>query len=121
MDLPEDTGDRLPLTHMLPDYFPTTVLPPLTDNNNAFVELSFMQPMTNLIQLEQPHALDPGEMVLLQMTENSARQVVVKRDDDLLTPSQIKENYTDVRKAMLKFANLGKAQVLQPSPTSRSS
>ena len=41
-------------------------------------------------------------MVLLQMTEGSARQTVVRRDDDLLTPSQIKENYTDVRKAMLK-------------------
>ena len=30
-ELPEDTGNRLPLTYMTPDYFPTTVLPPLTD------------------------------------------------------------------------------------------
>ena len=79
-ELPEDTGDRLPLMHMIPDYFPTTILPPLTDNYNAFVELSIMQPMTNLIQLEQPRALNSDEMVLLQMTENPTRQEVDKRE-----------------------------------------
>ena len=41
-ELLEDTGDRLPLALMIPDYFPTTILPQLTDNNASFVELSIM-------------------------------------------------------------------------------
>ena len=41
-------------------------------------------------------------MVLLQIGPNTLRQEVVKRDDDILTPAQLKEHWPDVQKAMLK-------------------
>ena len=40
--------------------------------------------------------------MLLQMGANKVRQVVVKRDDDVLTPEQLKQHWPEVRQAMLK-------------------
>ena len=54
-----------------------------------YAELAVYPPMTNTVGLDrQP---EPGEIVLLQMGHNTVRQAVVKRDDDLLTPQQLKE------------------------------
>ena len=65
-----------------------------------YAELAIYPPMTNTVGLErQPQ---PGEIVLLQMGQNTVRQAVVKRDDDLLTPQQLKENWPEVQAAMLK-------------------
>ena len=36
------------------------------------------------------------------MGQNTVRQAVVKRDDDLRTPEQLKENWKEVQAAMLK-------------------
>eukprot|EP00974_Lingulodinium_polyedra_P058439 5628123-Lingulodinium_polyedra.AAC.1 len=55
--------------------------------------------MTAVVKLDQPARAD--EMVLLQMGK-SVRQTVVKRDDDAFTPDQLKENWLEVRQAMLK-------------------
>ena len=65
------------------------------------VELAIYPPMTNTLKLEtaQPQGND---IVLLQIGSNTTRQQVVQRDDDLLTPAQIKENWSEVRQAMLK-------------------
>ena len=49
-----------------------------------------------------PRKLEQGEIVLLQVGPNTMRQVVVQRDDDILTPAQLKEQWPEVRKAMLK-------------------
>ena len=76
-----------------------------------------MYPMTNLIRLDNPRALQPDDMVLIQMADGSARQAVVRRDDDLLTPSQIKENWTEVRKAMLsELQTWGKLKCFSRKP-----
>ena len=40
--------------------------------------------------------------MLLQVGPNTMRQEVVQRDDDILTPAQLKEHWPEVRKAMLK-------------------
>ena len=92
----------MPFPLMCPDYFPTAVLSPLTDKHSTCVEQITTQPMTNLIELDNPCALRPDEMVLLQVTEGSARQTVVRRDDDMFTFSQIKEKWVEGRNAMLK-------------------
>ena len=48
--------------------------------------------------------------MLLQVGHNTVRQTVVKRDDDILTPEQVKQLWPEVQKAMLKelmtWANL---------------
>ena len=41
-------------------------------------------------------------MVLLQTGPTSVRQTVVKRDDDILTPTQMKTDWREVQEAMLK-------------------
>ena len=45
---------------------------------------------------------EPGEIVLLQVGPNARRQESVQRDDDILTPAQLKEHWPEVKKAMLK-------------------
>ena len=56
--------------------------------------------MTNAVKLDRK--LQPGEIVLLQMNENTVRQAVVHRDDDVLTSDQLKQHWPEVQKAMLK-------------------
>ena len=56
--------------------------------------------MTNTIKLDQQPGR--GEIVLLQMGQNIVRQTAVKRDDDILTPLQLKEHWPEIQKAMLK-------------------
>ena len=76
------------------------VLGPPLDCNNQEVELAVYPPMTNTIKLDQQPGR--GEIVLLQMGQNIVRQTCVKRDDDILTPLQLKEHWPDIQKAMLK-------------------
>ena len=48
-----------------------------------------------------PRNPNAGEIVLLQIGPNTVWQVVVQRDDDILTPAQLKERWPEVKKAML--------------------
>eukprot|EP00974_Lingulodinium_polyedra_P085337 8262881-Lingulodinium_polyedra.AAC.1 len=57
-------------------------------------------PTTAVVKLDQLVRAD--EVVLLLQMGESLRQTVVERDDDVLTPDQLKENWPEVRKAMLK-------------------
>ena len=76
------------------------MVPPLELNHDTHAELAVYPPATNMLDLsEKPKE---GEIVLLQMGANKVRQVVVKRDDDVLTPEQLKEHWPEVRQAMLK-------------------
>ena len=53
------------------------------------------------------------EMLVFETTaKSSTRRVVVKRDDDLLTPHQVQEHWKDVQEARLKEP----ASVLLPTP-----
>ena len=72
------------------------------ENLDDWVEMAVYQyqPMTNTIKLD--HALASDQIDLLQMGNNIVRQTVVKRDDDLFTPAQVKEHWPEVRAAMLK-------------------
>ena len=56
--------------------------------------------MTNAFELE--HQPGPGVIVLLQIGENTARQTVVKRDDDILPAEQVKQYWPEIQKVMLK-------------------
>ena len=56
--------------------------------------------MTNALDLDRK--LDSHEIVLLQMGPGKVRQVVVQRDDDMLTQAQLKEHWPAVQKAMLQ-------------------
>jgi len=62
--------------------------------------LELHPPMTNAFELE--HQPGPGEIVLLQIGENTVRQTVVKRDDDILTTEQVKQYWPEIQRAMLK-------------------
>ena len=74
--------------------------PPLELSHDSSVELAVYPPATNMLDLQDRPG--EGEIVLLQMGPNKVRQVVVKRDDDILTGAQLKEHWPEVRKAMLK-------------------
>ena len=53
----------------------------------------------------------PCEMVVFKVTAKTAGAEVVKRDDDILTPQEVKQHWAEVCKAMLKelqtWAKLG--------------
>ena len=70
---------------------------PLDDS----VELAYYWPMTNLLDFDD--RVQEGELVLASMSRSNdvKRQVVVK-EDDLLTPNEVKQQYPEVQKAMLK-------------------
>ena len=57
--------------------------------------------MTNI--LDMPERVQEGGLVLAIMDRSRTvtRQVVVK-EDDLLTPAEVKQQYPEVQKAMLK-------------------
>ena len=95
-----DAVDRMPLSLMQAQSHLRVEPPSLATKLDDHAEFIVMQPMTNAMPLERP--LHHDEVVLLQMAQNSVRQTVVKRDDDLLTPAQIKEHWPEVRAAMLK-------------------
>ena len=65
------------------------------------VELAYPWPMTNCLDFGEN--VQEGELVLATVNRDNAikRQVVVK-EDDLLTPQEVKQQYQEVQKAMLK-------------------
>ena len=78
-----------------------TLAEPNTDNNASYVELAVYPPMTNTLS-HLPREPQSGEIVLFQIGPNTVRQVVVQRDDDMLTRAQLKEFWPELKKAMLK-------------------
>jgi len=66
------------------------------------VELWVYHPMTATIP-ELPDNLNEKSIVVFKTSEsNDVRREIIQRDDDLLTPQQIKEHWKDVETAMLK-------------------
>ena len=97
---PDELDDRLPLSLLSAPTEELILVPPIELNHDTHVELAVYPPATNMLDLsERPQQ---GEIVLLQMGANKVRQVVVKRDDDILTPEQLKQHWLEVRQAMLK-------------------
>jgi len=96
----DELNDRLPLTLLTANVDEVTLAEP-SDINASYVELAVYPPMTNTMS-HLPRKPQPGEIVLLQVGPNTVRQVVVQRDDDILTPAQLKEFWPEVKKAMLK-------------------
>ena len=95
-----DGGDRMPLSLLTAPANDIVLGTPLELPTEQTVELGIYQHMTSTLELD--HKPGHGEIILLHMGHNTVRQAVVKRDDDLLTPAQLKENWPDVQKAMLK-------------------
>ena len=75
-------------------------LAPLEPVTATEVELAIYPPMTATFELENRPG--PGEIVLLQIGHNTVRQAVVQRDDDILTPEQLKQHWPQIQKEMLK-------------------
>ena len=96
-----ELDDRLPLSLLTANVDEITSAEPSTDISASYVELAVYPPMTNTMSHlpRKPHS---GEIVLLQIGPNTVRQVVVQRDDDILTPAQLPEFWPEVQKAMLK-------------------
>ena len=70
---------------------------------DEFVELSVSHTASNMLELSDvDHRLRPDEVVLLQMGQHVVRQVVGKRDDDILAPAQMEERWKEVQAAMLE-------------------
>ena len=98
----DDSHDRMPLSLLTAPAESIILAPPLELDHESYAELAVYPPATNMFELSDlPKQPERGEIVLLQMGHNQVRQVVVKRDDDLLTPEQLKEHWTEVQKAML--------------------
>ena len=57
--------------------------------------------MTNTVEDTPP--VGPGEMLVFAVSaKTGTRRKVVQRDDDLLTPQQLQENWKEVQAARLK-------------------
>ena len=118
----DDSKDRMPLSLLMtpPEDIHLDKVPELTDSGieDEYVELGIYAPSSHLFDLDD----EPGddEMVLIQMGHNIVRQAVVQRDDDLLTPEQLKTHWAEVHAAMLKeLQTRGQTEVFQPPPEAR--
>ena len=72
-----------------------------TSSSEQFVEFAYYYPMTNALDISD--TVLPGQCFVVKMDRSRTvtRQVVVK-EDDLLTPEQVRNQYPEVQKAMLK-------------------
>ena len=98
----DDQSDRMPLSLLCANIDAVTLAEPLNEIDQEFVELAVYPPMSNTLSVV-PRQLEPGEIVLLQVGPNTMRQEVVKRDDDILTPAQLKECWPEVRPCSRSF------------------
>ena len=99
----DDLMDRMPLTLLTAPAEELILAEPIDNITETHVELGVSSAAANMMELSDVERR-PGhnEIVLLQMGHNTVRQVVVQRDDDILTPDQLKSHWAEVRKAMLK-------------------
>jgi len=97
----DELNDRMPLSLLTASVDEVTLAEPSDGIYASYVELAVCPPMSNIVG-HLPRKPEPGEIVLLQVGPNTMRQEVVQRDDDILTPAQLKEHWPEVRKAMLK-------------------
>ena len=95
----DDLSDRMPLSLLNVPAESIVLATPLEVSQDQYVELAIYPPMTRTLALDREPKND--DIVLLQMGYNTVRQAVVKRDDDTLTQSQLKELWPEVQHAML--------------------
>ena len=73
----------------------------LYDDEEVLCELAIYPPMHNTVPDAPP--VGENEILVFQTSAKSAtRRIVVQRDDDLLTPTQVSEHWNEVQKARLK-------------------
>ena len=70
------------------------------DSDERFVEYEVRYPATKAF--EGNDQVKPDEMVVYRLEENETRRQVVKRDDDVLSPEEIKTHWSECLTAMLK-------------------
>ena len=99
----DDLQDRMPLTLLTAPAEELILAAPIECITDTPVELAVSSAASNMMELSDiDHRPGPHKIVLLQMGHNSVRQVVVQRDDGILTPEQLKSHWAEVRQAMLK-------------------
>ena len=72
----------------------------VADKEDDSVELAIEPPMAKL--LEDRPFLAPSQQLVFKTSATGTRRVVTQRDDDLLTPAEVKERWPEVEKAMLQ-------------------
>ena len=85
----DDRSDRLPLSLLSANIDEVTLANADFTPSERFVELAVYPPMSNTLSMtsRKPEA---GEIVILQVGPNTMKQAVGQRDDDILTPQQLK-------------------------------
>ena len=70
-----------------------------TDEYNDSAELIIPLCMTSW--LESKHFLSPDQQLSFKTTSTGTRRIVTQRDDDLLTPAEVRDRWPEVEAAML--------------------
>ena len=73
----------------------------LYDDEQVLCELAIYPPMCKTVP-DAPFVAEDEVLVFQTSAKSATRRVVVQRDDDLLTPEQVKEHWDEVQKARLK-------------------
>ena len=96
---------RLPLEYLQQSYLDMEVRPPEKlepmDEESSTAELAIYPPMTNTVP-DAPY-VGPNEMLVYKTSKQSGtRRLITQRDDDLLTPEEVRLRWREVEVAMLK-------------------
>ena len=83
-------NDGMPLSLLTANVDEVTLADPGFEVSASYVELAVYPPMANTLS-RLPREPKSGEIVLCRIGPNTVRQVVVQRDDDILTPAQLKD------------------------------
>ena len=73
----------------------------LYEDEEVLCELAICPPMCNTVP-DSPDVASDEVLVFQTTAKSSTRRVVVKRDDDVLTPDQVQEHWDEVVKARIK-------------------
>ena len=79
-----------------------------------YVEVYYQGDSAKLLH-NRPCAPKKGEILVQRLYLTGARRAVVQRDDDTLTPEELKLHAKEVAASMLSELNLGSPEMLQPS------
>jgi hypothetical protein len=100
-DVLQSQSDRMPLQYFQDFWLNMEAYPRLDEvpgKEDDSVELAAEPPMTKL--LEDRPFLAPNQQLVFKTSATGTGRVVTQRDDDLLTPAEVKERWPEVEKPM---------------------
>ncbi len=99
VEVEEDPQDRLPLSWLTAPLEMTEQVMMSDRMEDTFCEMAIYPPMTKIIA-DLPRQPTDLEMVVFKVSADAVRTEVVRRDDDVLTMQQVKENWPEILKSM---------------------